>query len=69
MDIYGYIKVLYGDYEGSFKMLRDVFVRDVNDLNICYYLGYMLVKFNRIEEVKKELEYVVNVECFFFKCL
>ncbi|WP_158967935.1 XrtA/PEP-CTERM system TPR-repeat protein PrsT [Paraglaciecola sp. L3A3] len=66
LDTYGWVLILQNRHEEGLDILRRAFARDSNDPEIRYHLGYSLIKLDRLEEAKSELNKAVNVKRPFY---
>ena len=67
LDTYGWIKVLRGEFEEGLILLRRAYTMNSNDPAINYHLGYTLMKLNRVEEARRELDRALSSNINFYE--
>jgi len=60
LDTYGWILSLNSKFGESLAILRKAYSMDSNNPSINYHIGYTLIKLNRLDEAKRELNQAVN---------
>lgn len=66
LNTFGRVLSLEGQYEEGLGFLRKAYARDSNNPEISFNISYSLVKLGRLDEAKKELSAIVDIQRPFY---